>query len=187
LPPVLIALSTTEAVQLWEDQKPVETIVRQPGQPLPDVDDLNAKIPKKRWEAGLDGAPRPPWVHQHAVYLLDRRDASLFTYINSRAGARIAVRELKDRVALMRKLRGVNVVPVVELAAKPMPTKFGAKIRPWFKITEWRDLSGESQVASAVPVIEHAGKPVKPVSLKEELRDEIPFDDKVPSFRDDAA
>jgi len=60
LPSVLIALSTTKAVQHWQDQKPVETIVKEPGKRLPDIEELNAKIPKKKWEAGLDGEPRAP-------------------------------------------------------------------------------------------------------------------------------
>jgi hypothetical protein len=51
LPSALIALSATEALQRWENQKPAETVVtRRPT--LPDVDALNAKVPKKRWEAG---------------------------------------------------------------------------------------------------------------------------------------
>jgi hypothetical protein len=171
LPSVLIALATTEAVQRWENQKPAETIVRQTGQSLPDINTLNAKIPKKKWEAGLDGQPRAPWVLQYIVYLLDPRDASVFSYINSTAGARIAVRELKDKVAMMRKLRGVNVVPLIELSAKPMKTQFGMKQRPFFKIIDWRDLGGSQ---TAVPAIEHAGKPVEPVSTEEFLNDELP-------------
>jgi hypothetical protein len=176
VPPGLIALATVEAVQRWEDQKPVETIIKRPGQVLPDVDELNAKIPKKRWETGLDGNPRPPWVLQHGVYLLNPRDASLFTYLNSTAGARIAIRELKDKVAMMRKLRGVNVVPFVELSAKPMRTQFGVKQRPFFKIVDWRDLSGESQTAITSPMLPmlEVGASVKPVSTEEILDDEIP-------------
>jgi hypothetical protein len=127
LPKTLIGLSCTEALQRWEAKLPAETIVRRGGQPLPDVDTLNARIPKKKWEQGLDGKPRPPWQLQHVVYLLDPRDASVITYLNSTAGAKIAVRELKDRVAMMRKLRGSNVVPIVELSSKIMRTQFGQK------------------------------------------------------------
>lgn len=175
LPSALIGLATTEALQRWQDQKPAETIIRTPGQPLPDVDALNAKIPKKKWEAGLDGNPRPPWVKQHIVYLLDPRDASLFTYLNSTAGAWIAVRELRDKVAMMRKLRGVNVVPLIELSAKPMKTQFGMKQRPFFKIIDWRDLGGSQ---TAVPAIEHVGNSVKTVTTEEFLNDKLPdFDD----------
>jgi len=167
-PSALIALSTTEALQRWEDQKPAETIIKQGGQALPDVDALNAKIPKKKWEPGLDGAPRTPWVKRYVVYLLDPRDASLFTFLNSTAGARIAVRELKDKVSMMRALRGAHVVPLVELSAKPMKTQFGVKQRPFFKIIDWRNLSGETPAPQAI------GSSVEPVSTEEFLNDELP-------------
>jgi hypothetical protein len=165
----LIALSATEAVQRWEDQKPAETIVKRPGQSLPDVDALNAKIPKKKWEPGLDGQPRAPWVKQYIVYLLDPKDAAIFTFINSTAGARIAARELKDKVSMMRALRGEKVCPIIELSAKPMKTQFGMKQRPYFHIADWRDLSGKPQA----PMLE-AGASVKPVSTEEFLNDELP-------------
>ena len=83
----LIVLNTSEALQRWEAQRPVETIPKQPGQRVPDVDALNANIPKKRWEKGLDGQPRAPWVHQYIAYLLNPKDASVFTFINN-TGAR---------------------------------------------------------------------------------------------------
>ena len=78
----------------------------------------------------------------------------------------------------MRALRGEKVVPVVTLDAKPMPTKFGQKMRPEFTIIEWRDLGGLQ--ATTVPAIEHLGRPVKPASTEEELDDEVPtFDDEI--------
>jgi hypothetical protein len=36
------------------------------------------------------------------------------------------------------------------------------------------------------PAIEHVSSPVKPVTLQEEVNDEVPFDDAVPSFGDTA-
>jgi hypothetical protein len=73
----------------WRDQQPVETITERPDQPLPDVDKLNAKIPKKQWELGLDGQPRPPWQLEFVVYLMNPETADLWTFINSTTGARI--------------------------------------------------------------------------------------------------
>jgi hypothetical protein len=170
----LVAVATAEALQHWQDQKPIETIVKQPGQPLPNVDELNAAIPEKQWEEGLDGSPRPPWVKQQVVYLINPADASIYTYINSTTGAQIAVRHLKDRVRMMRALRGSKVVPIVELNSKVMKTRFGQKARPEFVVHDWRELSG-LQAPSAVPAIEHVGKPVAPVTVKDELNDDIPF------------
>ena len=116
---------------------------------------------------------RPPWVKQNIAYLLDPRDASVFTFINGTVGAAIAVGRLKDKVKMMRALRGERVVPIVELGAAPMKTGYGVKQRPHFIIRDWRNLGG-SQAASA-PAIEHVSKPVKPVSSEEVFNDSITF------------
>ena len=88
IPPdkTLVVLGTATALQHWHNGMPTETIVKHPGAALPDVAELNAKIPESQWEEGLDGDPRPPWVKQFIVYLLDPTDASVFTYVNSTMG-----------------------------------------------------------------------------------------------------
>jgi hypothetical protein len=177
----LVALGTATALQRWKNNKPAEpAILKMPGKPLPHVEELNRRIPEAEWEMGLGGVKRPPWVKQHIVYLLNPQDASVFTFINSTSGAAIAVRKLKDRVKMMRVLRGNRVVPIVKLASAPMPTQFGMKVRPEFTILEWRDLSGgNAQVAHVGPpsplAIEHVGKEVEPVTLAEELNDSVGF------------
>ena len=150
---------------------------KKPGEPLPDIDELNARIPQKQWETGLDGKPRPPWQKQCLVYLLDGTNAERFTFINSTVGARIAVENLKDQVKWMRAMRGADVFPVVELSSAPMKTKMGTKIRPDFRVVGWRRLGdGETgPVTGAPPTTPAIGKPVAPVSSREALNDEIPF------------
>jgi hypothetical protein len=130
----LVAWAVGQALQLWRDKLPVETVLKQPGVPLPDVDELNSKIPQAQWEKGLNG-PRPPWVKQQIVYLLNPIDGSEFTFVSGTTGAAIAVERLQDKVKNVRMLRGQRVVPVVELGSKPMPTKFGIKPRPDFPST----------------------------------------------------
>ena len=44
-PNTLLAMGTARCVQCWKDQQPVDTIVETADEALPDVDDLNAKIP----------------------------------------------------------------------------------------------------------------------------------------------
>jgi hypothetical protein len=173
LPRPVIAVATKEVVQCWKGGMPTQTITTLP---LPDVNELNAKVPKESWEEGLDGAPRPPWVRQYLVYLLDPQTAGVFTYINGTTGARIAVRELRDKVQMMRALRCAHVVPLVELSAKPMKTRFGTKQRPFFKIIDWRILGANPQITTAsTAAIEHVGASVKPVGTKEAFSDEIPW------------
>ncbi len=147
-------------MQHWKDQRPIETVVKQAGKSLPDVDALNAKVPQSQWEDGIDGEPRPPWQRQEIVYFLDELTAEKFTFASGTIGARIAIANLKDRVCCMRALRGENVVPVVELANKPMKTRFGGKLRPDLKIVAWLELGVGLTSEARPPQIEHA-KPAR--------------------------
>lgn len=176
---MMLALGTTMCLQRWENQKPVKTIRKISNEPLPDVDELNAKIPKEDWELGLNDEPRPPWVRQHVVYLINPDLAALYTYINSTVGASIAVDRLKSKVMWMRQLRGAHVVPLVKLDSKPMKTRFGKKLRPEFTILEWRQLGRVGEANQAQIAHQPDGKdglqPVEPASVQEELNDEIPY------------
>src|SRR6516162_11714955 len=58
---LFLGLGTTEAVQGWQNNMPRDVIMKQPGESLPDVDQLNEQIPQTDWEKGLNGLPRPPW------------------------------------------------------------------------------------------------------------------------------
>jgi len=201
-PNTLLAMGTARCVQCWKDQQPVDTIVETADEALPDVDDLNAKIPVKEWEKGLDGKPRPPWQVQFVVYLIDPVSGSTWTFINSTMGARIAYERLADKFRWMRRLRGDNIAPVVKLDAREMKTAFGKKLRPEFVVQEWRDLGSGSpstlqiehqpEPAAAVVAAEptesaakaapapgkqkktKVGRPVKPASIQEELNDALP-------------
>jgi hypothetical protein len=169
----LLALATTRAYQRWENKTPTQTMVQRPNTPLPDLDALNAEIPKAQWETGLDGQPRPPWSRQHVAYFVDVDSASLFTFANSTIGAAIAVRDLEDRLAWMRALRGENVLPLVKLDCRPLKTKFGVKQRPEFTVVEWRRFAKGG--TAVLQLADQSNlRPVEPLSLAEELRDEIP-------------
>jgi hypothetical protein len=117
---------------------------------------------------------------QFCVYFLDLGDASLFTFLNSTVGAKIAWGKLRDRIKWMQALRGAGVLPMVELGSAPMNTKIVGvkKLRPEFRIVEDRWFSfGDGRdrpplVSKPPPAI---GKPVAPVTMKEELDDEISF------------
>jgi hypothetical protein len=178
----LLALTTAKAIQRWQLKEPVDTVV-DTGAGLPDIDELNATIPRTEWELGLDGQPRAPWQRQYVVYLLDTSDASIFTFANGTIGARIAWERLVDRVSWMRALRGAAVFPLITLDSRPMKTQFGIKQRPEFAITDWRDLGSTVNPAlestppraiegkTAAPV----GTPVKTPTAAEALNDKIPF------------
>ena len=133
-PPEMLVPAVREILQRWKDNKP-ETIV---ALPLPDPDVLNAAIPVKEWEKGLDGKPRPPWAHCAQVFLIDPATGAAFTFTSPTAGGHIAFNLLRDQVANMRVLRGARVMPLVRLAERPMKTQFGLKSRPHFEIIDWK-------------------------------------------------
>jgi hypothetical protein len=169
VPSKLLALTTFTVVQLWRNRKPETTIDGRTDR-LPDDDEikeLNAKIPEREWEQGINGK-RPPWSRQEIVYLLDEATAQKYTFASGTVGATIAVEKLRDRVWCMRMLHRAKVIPVVELANAPMKTRHGVnKLRPDFAIVGWCKMGGNK----ATPLIEH----VKPPTTAEETGDQIPF------------
>ena len=70
-----LLLAMEEGYQRWKNQILIDEII---DKPLPDLEQLNAAIPKSEWEPGLDGHPRPPYSHQYCVYLLDPNDGQFF-------------------------------------------------------------------------------------------------------------
>jgi hypothetical protein len=186
-PPLeLLVVGLTRALQCWSEGFPVDTIIERPGEPLPDLEELNAQIPENEWEPGLDGKPRAPWQLNFVVYLVNVETADTYTFANSTTGAKIAWERLETKFAMMRRLRGHNVCPLVKLENRPM--KIAAlnitKLRPEFTILEWRDLGPPPtdkdpiSAGAAAPAEKKkttVGKPVKPITQQEELDDEIPF------------
>jgi hypothetical protein len=126
---------TSAAWVRWADGKPAEYRVRRPGESLPDRDDLG-DTDESEWQTGPDGKPRDPWQNTRFVYLIDPETAEAFTFSTSSWGGRGAVIDLGDQIKRMRFARP-GAVPVVELHAAPMPTKFGKKSKPLFKVVDW--------------------------------------------------
>jgi len=202
----LVVVATTRGLQCWKDKELLDEIVELPGEPLPDVDALNEQIPRKEWELGLDGQPRPPWSFNWVAYLLDLESGQRYTYLNSTFGAKIAVERLEDRMNVMRDIKGPCVRPIINLSARVMKTRFGQKQRPDFCIIEFRDFSGGRALlrlpgrdddggsgqpaalppptknnpdgAAAKPPTEKkkVGKSVKPPTVGEEIDDGLPDD-----------
>jgi hypothetical protein len=173
----LVAVETDTILRRWYETRVVEEIK---AKPLPDLDNLNIAIPKSDWEVDLNGDPSPPWERAHIVYVLDLDTAERTTFISATKGAAVAVSRLKDKVAWMRRLRGANVVPLVELTWAPLPTRYGMRKRPEFKVIGWVDLSsggGSLPPASGpkqLPPIEP--KKVEELSIREDLDDDRRFE-----------
>ena len=48
----LIAVDIARIVQKWKDKQPIETIILEPGQKYPDIEELNDKTPRDEWTEG---------------------------------------------------------------------------------------------------------------------------------------
>jgi len=161
-----LATGTVAAWVKWWDGKPVQHIKREPGRVLPDLDEMPDRD-QSLWQLGPDGKLRDPWQNTRYVYLLDPISMEVLTFSTSSLGGRAAAINLADQIKRMRGLGRASALPVVELGAEKMPTRFGMKSRPVFKIVKW--YGGESANGGGP-------KEIAPPSLEEEMNgDEIPF------------
>jgi hypothetical protein len=173
----LVAVSTAAGWVKWKDSKPAEYRMRPPGHRLPDREELG-ELDEAAWEAGPDGKARDPWQSTRFVYLVDLMTAEAFTFSTSGFGGRAAVSDLADQIQRMRFARP-GAVPVVELRAAPMLTKFGRKSKPWFKVVGWR--SGGSDEGNGAPLPPSSGQPPElehsstAGETAQVLDDDIPF------------
>jgi hypothetical protein len=166
----LVALATAAMWVRWEDGKPAEYRVRESGRRLPDREELGYDD-ESQWEAGPSGEPQDPWRNTRLVYLVNPHTAEALTFSTSSWGGRGAVNDLGDQIARMRTVHQ-DAVPIVELRAAEMPTKYGRKSKPVFKIVAWK----AADTSDAVP----AEKQITVQKAEEEVRrremdDEIPF------------
>jgi hypothetical protein len=169
-----LGLGTRKVAQRWENGLPIEEIVEQPDKKL-DVAALNDGVPKDEWEIDDSGEPRPPWSLAFAIYLLDLKDAQLYTHINSTNGQGAAYGTLKERVAWMQALRSELVLPIVTLGDELFSKRF-RKYRPEFVIIDWRKFGGGPAEPKRLEKPSGTiGEKVEQPTTEEELSDEIPF------------
>jgi hypothetical protein len=168
----LVAINVTTAWVKWEDGKPVEHLITQPGQLHPDRDDLPDQD-KTTWELGLNGEPADPRRDTRYLRLIDPWTGQDYTFVTETYGGRKAVGELKSQIANVR-FAYPGAVPLVQLGSTMMPTSYGLKPRPEFKVVGWRN-NGNA------PVQLPRGPQNKP---PEQHVSEIepPFNGQVPSF-----
>ena len=142
-----------------------------------------------------------PWSGQHCLYLIDEL-FNPYTWASplTTIGSAIAVRELTDQIKRVRRLRGDNAYPVLELSHTHFPNRYKPdRERPSLAIKNWVKLgtdraadalpppttpalpdSGNAPAASGNAAAATQGAPadaqaVAPITLKEEMRDEIRF------------
>jgi hypothetical protein len=166
----LVALATAAMWVRWQDGKPVEYRVRQSGRRLPDREELGYDDDEE-WEEGPSGERQDPWRNTRLVYLVDPQTAEAFTFSTSSWGGRGAVTDLGDQISRMRSVRP-DAVPIVELQAVEMPTKYGRKSKPAFKIVGWKSAAGDK---SAPVERQITARQAKREIDESEMDDSIPF------------
>jgi hypothetical protein len=156
----LVAFDTAAAWVKWFDGKPLEYRLRQPGHRLPEREELG-DLDEGRWDMGPDGKPKDPWQNTRFVYLIHPVSGEEFTFSTSSWGGRCAVSDLAEEIQRTREGRP-GVVPLVELCAAPMLTRFGKRSKPLFRVVDWRT-NGCDQANDVTPGVENKGnRPANP-------------------------
>jgi hypothetical protein len=96
---------------------------------------------------------KDPWVFQNILPMDDLETREYMIFVTSSVGGKVAVETLCNSVVRAYKKGRQFGLPVIGLATKPFPTKFGTKPRPHFPIVRWHDLP----------------------QLGEDMSDEVPF------------
>ena len=167
----LVALATVAMWVRWESGKPAEYRMRESGRRLPDREELGHND-ESQWDKDLSGEPQDPWRNTRLVYLVDPSTAAAFTFSTSSWGGRGAVSDLGDQIARMRYVHA-DAVPIVELRAAEMPTKYGRKSKPVFKIVEWKTADAEQPAPVERQITIQKAK--QEVARVNDMDDEIPF------------
>jgi hypothetical protein len=164
----LVAEAIKAAWIRWQGGRVVEQIVRQPGQRMADRDELSNND-EADWPLGPSGEPNDPWRNTRFVWLICPATAEALTFSTSSWGGRGAVGDLADATARMRGARP-GAMPIVQLGAAEMPTKYGLKTKPIFKIVGW--VGGDAPLA---PPAKRIAAPEPPKLQRPDWEDEIPF------------
>jgi hypothetical protein len=168
----LVAHATAVGWAKWQGApgKPVEYRMRERGVPMPERTDLGDNDPTE-WELGPDGQSRDPWQLTHFVYLVDPQTFEEFTFSTSSWGGRDCVINLAGQIKRMRD-KHPHAVPLVELGAAPMSTKFGRKSKPVLKVVGWLNTDPDPPTVIMPP---QQPPPLPPPTVAEELDDAISF------------
>ena len=138
-----VAYDKAAGWQFLKKDCPAEWVMHVPGTLKPE----QPECPEDTWPVGLDGKPSCPWKWTQFLYLLDVDTGETLTFSSSTSGGKIAISDLTQQIKSMRHMKP-GAMPVIELQSVMMPTKFGRKPRPFFKIAGWRSRDVEQHQIS---------------------------------------
>jgi hypothetical protein len=137
------AIDKLQGWQKLEHDCPPEYLMRKPGEPRPP----QPHVDEQDWPLNFNNVPEHPWKWTTYLRLLDTETGELSTFWTNTVGGNIAIGELGDQIAFMRQMRP-NAIPVIALAARDMPTRYGGTTRPYFRIVGWRERSDAGAAAA---------------------------------------
>jgi hypothetical protein len=175
---VLLATNIRRTEVKWGADAPLEVRELGAGEKFRDLDALNDTIPKSEWRESF-GKLAGPWVRQHVLEFADLESMERFSWPTSTVGGNICTHELVDCINMKRQFyKRVDIWPLVKLSHCFMQTKFGGRERPYFEIKDWywpnkddKIEAAQSPPKSLPPALQQVPEP----TLKEELRDELPY------------
>ena len=145
------------AVQKWSPgcRRP-ETRILGENEPFPNVKAMNAAAPKEEWRESF-GQLKGPYENVFAVYLCDPVTFQGFTFPTATTGGHRACREIKACGRRAKQMHGLNFYPLVTLSHTWMPTDYGGRERPQFKIWSYEPFF--SIAADQAPQLEAPQRP----------------------------
>ena len=118
LPPVVYVIGFTTCLRKWKDQR-AEIISEHP---LPNPDELNAKIPQSEWEPGYGGVGlAPPWKLTVIVWFVHVDSGAVFTWVSDTWGAQKAYGALVEQVIVRKPSSAQRRAGAAGRAAKQAP------------------------------------------------------------------
>jgi hypothetical protein len=130
----LAVLEIRSGWKIWRDNKPVEFITAIDGH-FPQRHELGF-LDEREWPPGPGGKRSDPVQNSREILFIDPKTCAVFTFCTSSAGGRSATDDLDNAIHNARLIRP-GVTPLVSLGSQVMPTKYGQKSKPFFRILSW--------------------------------------------------
>jgi hypothetical protein len=143
----LAVVNLREGWQVWGDDGPPDFHETLPGEPVRERVDLGHDD-ESEWRVGADGSRIDPCQYSFFLYLVHPKTAEVFTFQTATKGGASAVEALKGQIDRVQR-EHPGALPVVELGFAPMPTAYGRKTKPAFKVVSWN--RGDGGDLSAAP------------------------------------
>jgi hypothetical protein len=128
-----VAYDFAEGWQFLKKDCPPEYLMRKSGEAKP----AQPFVAESEWPKDLNGKAEHPWKWTYFIYLMDVTTGEAGTCSSNTQGGKSGFRDLTEQIRIMRKMKP-GAVPIVALESCTMPTKFGPRPRPHFKIKGWR-------------------------------------------------